>query len=245
MADQKTNTTAKQAGSSQESSQSSQLARSSQSGGLSRRSYDPFFLSPREFFSANPFSLMRRMTEEMDRVFGEFGFERGQSGRGSWSPAIEVAEREGNYVVHAELPGLKPEDVKVELSDDALVIHGERKSEHEENKGGVHRTERRYGQFYRTVPLPEGVNAEQVRAKFENGVLEVTVPVPQQQSTRRQIPINTGSESSTSSAASGTSAASAGSGSSSAGAGSGSSAKGPGSEKSSGAAGSGSTAATA
>jgi HSP20 family protein len=174
------------------------VARSSQSGGVSRRAFDPFTLSPREFLSANPFSLMKRMTEEMDRIFGEFGFERGQGqgqGGGSmWSPAIEVAEREGQYVVHAELPGLKPEDVKVELTDDTLVIHGERKSEHDENKGGVHRTERRYGQFYRSVPLPEGVNAEQVRAKFENGVLEVTIPVPQQQSNRREIPINTGSE---------------------------------------------------
>jgi HSP20 family protein len=176
------------------------------------------------------------MSEEMDRIFGEFGFERGERGGGArgsmWSPAIEVAELEGNYVVHAELPGLKPEDVKVELTDDALVIHGERKSEHEENKGGVHRSERRYGQFYRTVPLPEGVNAEQIRAKFENGVLEVTVPIPQQQSTRREIPINTGSQSAASGTPGGTAPL-------------GTSAKGPGSETSSAKAGSGSTAATA
>jgi HSP20 family protein len=230
MADQQTNTSARQGESQQQGSQSTQVARGSESGGLSRRSHDPFFLSPREFFSANPFSLMRRMSEEMDRIFGEFGFERGESGGargGTWSPAIEVAEREGNYVVHAELPGLKPEDVKVELTEDALVIQGERKSQHEEKQGGVHRTERRYGQFYRAVPLPEGVNAEQVRAKFEHGVLEVTIPVPQQQSTRRQIPINASSQ-----ASSGTT-------------GSGVSGKGPGSETSSGKAGSESTAASA
>ena len=192
MADKEPNKSANQ----ETQSQGKEVARSSQSGGLSRRGYDPFFLNPREFFSANPFSLMRRMSEEMDRIFGEFGFGRGQSEGSAWSPAIEVAERGGNYVVHAELPGLKPEDVKVELTDDALIVHGERKSEHEETRSGVRRSERRYGQFYRSIPLPEGVNAEQVRAKFENGVLEITVPVPQQQSNRREIPIQTGSSAS-------------------------------------------------
>jgi HSP20 family protein len=183
---------------SQEKSQGKQVARTSPSGTLSRAGFDPFFLSPREFFSANPFSLMRRMSEEMDRVFGEFGFGGGQSSglASTWTPAIEVAEREGNYIVRAELPGLKPEDVKVELRDDALTVQGERKFEHEEEKGGVHRSERRYGQFYRSIPLPEGVNPEQVRARFENGILEVKVPVPEQKSNRRQIPIEGSSASS-------------------------------------------------
>jgi HSP20 family protein len=129
------------------------------------------------------------MSEEMDRAFGDFGFGRGQGESGIWSPAIEVNERDGNYTIHAELPGLKPEDVKVEVTDDALVIQGERKSTQEEKQGGVRRTEIHYGQFYRSIPLPEGVNPEQVRAKFENGILEVTTPVPQQKSNARQIPI--------------------------------------------------------
>jgi HSP20 family protein len=93
--------------------------------------------------------------------------------------------------VHAELPGLKPEDVKVELTDNALVIQGERKYEHEENKSGVYRSERRYGQFYREIPLPQGANAEQVKAQFNNGVLEVTLPVPEPTSNRRRIPVQT------------------------------------------------------
>jgi HSP20 family protein len=180
------------------SSSNQQMARTSQSGGVQRGGLDPFFLSPREFFSANPFSLMRRMSEEMDRVFSEFGMQRsGGSGGGQmgamWAPPIEVAERGGNLVVHAELPGLKPEDVKVEVNNEALIIQGERKFEQQQNEGGIHRTERRYGQFYRTVPLPENVNPEQVRARFENGVLEVTVPVPQAQSNSRQIPIEAAS----------------------------------------------------
>jgi len=157
---------------------------------------DPFLMSPMEFFTANPFSMMRRMSEEMDRIFGDFGFGRGQSGAGGggmWSPAIEVAQREGNYVIHAELPGIKPEEVKVEMADNAITIQGERRSQNEETQGGVRRTERRYGHFYRSIPMPEGVNPEQVRAKFENGILEITVPAPQEQSNRRQIPVQSAS----------------------------------------------------
>jgi len=189
MAESQTRTNGPQEGGNQSGSQ---LARNQESGGVSRRRQDPFmgsFLSPAEFFSASPFQIMRRMSEEMDRVFG--GQLSGQSGAGGgmWSPAIEVSQREGNMVVCAELPGLKPEEVKVELTDDAIVIQGERRSQNEESQGGVHRSERRYGQFYRAIPIPEGVNAEQVRAKFENGVLEVTAPMPQERSNRRQIPV--------------------------------------------------------
>src|ERR1700736_2224937 len=94
-----------------------------QQGSLARRSgYNPFALSltPTEFFPLNPFSLMRRMTEEMDRVFSEAG--RGSGGQTLWAPTIEVSEREGKYLVHADLPGLKPENVKVEVTGDGLVI---------------------------------------------------------------------------------------------------------------------------
>ena len=187
-------------------------ARSS-SGSVARRSFDPFFASPWEFLSGNPFSLMRRMSEEMDNFFNQARSGSRRESGGIWSPAIEVAEREGNYVIHAELPGLKPEEVKVELRDSALVIEGERRSEHQENRGGVHRSERRYGQFYREIPIPEGVNPDQVKARFENGMLEITAPVPQARSNSRQIPIqSTGAQSTSTQAASGQSASTAQSG---------------------------------
>jgi HSP20 family protein len=149
---------------------------------------------PADFFSMNPFSMMRRMQDEMDRVFSSaFGGGRGgQQNMRAWSPAIEVSERDGNYVVCAELPGLRPEDVNVELADDALVIEGERRQEHEENQGGVHRTERSYGHFYRAVPLPDGVSGEQAQANFKDGVLEVKIPMNEQQQQRRRIPIQGG-----------------------------------------------------
>ncbi len=145
------------------------------------------WLSPSEFFS-NPFSVMRRFSEEMDRTFGRF-FNRETGGESFWSPAIEVSESDGQLKVHAELPGLKPEDVRVEVTEDQLVIQGERKYEHEEKKKGLYRSERSYGQFYRAIPLPEGANTEQAKAQFNNGVLEITLPVPEQKSNLRQIPI--------------------------------------------------------
>ena len=173
------------------------MTRQGQSGSaLSRsRGGDPFgfSLTPFDMLTASPFSLMRRMSEEMDRTMARLvGQASGGGGLSTWVPAIEVAEREGQLQVQAELPGMKPEDVKVEITDDALVIQGERKEEREENQGGMYRSERRYGRFYREIPLPEGANPEQARAQFNNGVLEVTIPVAEQSSKRRQIPVSSG-----------------------------------------------------
>jgi HSP20 family protein len=154
------------------------------------RGWDPFFaLTPGEFFSNSPFGLIRRMSDEMDRAFGQFG---GRSaGRDTWFPAIEVTEQNGQLEVHADLPGIKPEDVKVEITGDSLTIRGERKYEHEQKTGGFHRSERHYGEFYREISLPEGANTEQAKAEFRDGVLQVTVPVPEQAGQRREIPITT------------------------------------------------------
>jgi HSP20 family protein len=168
------------------------------------RGWDPFgfSLTPSDLFSANPFSLMRRMSEEMDRTFGSL-FGQTTGGRaGTWFPEIEVTEHDGQLQVHADLPGLKPEDVKVEITNDSLILRGERKSEHEHRVGGAYRSERHYGEFYREIPLPEGVNTDQAKAQFRNGVLEISVPVPEQVSNRREIPVQTG-ESATSAAAAG------------------------------------------
>lgn len=156
------------------------------------RGYDPFGLaSPADLFRANPFSLFRRMTAELDRLAGDIG-SRGTESR-TWMPAIEVEQREGNYMIRAELPGLKPEDVNVEMTNDAIVISGERKEERDEKRGGMHVTERHYGQFYRSIPLPEGAKPDQVKARYENGVLEITVPAPQEAPNgRRQIKIESG-----------------------------------------------------
>jgi HSP20 family protein len=162
--------------------------------GLTRRGgYNPFDLMPTpiDLFRMTPFSLMRRITEEMDRVYHEFTTSPGHGA--TWAPAVEISELDGKYVVRAELPGVKPADVKLEITDEALVLEGERKSENQEAKSGVHLTERQYGRFYRSIPLPEGANIEEARARFENGVLEITVPMKEQRTKRREIPIEVSS----------------------------------------------------
>jgi HSP20 family protein len=145
----------------------------------------------RELFSFSPFSMMRRLSEEMDRAFASsFGMSRGFGEHGMWSPAVDVRERNGNLEIHAELPGLNKDDVKVECTDESIVIEGERKREQESEEGGWRRTERTYGRFYRMIPLPEGAQTEQAKAEFKDGVLQVRVPISEQHRRGRQIPIS-------------------------------------------------------
>ncbi|SRR5579884_1589853 len=182
-----------QQGSTQQESGGARSRSSDQGQELARRGSfgSMYFPSTAEFFS-NPFGVMRRMHEEMDRAFADALRGTGIQGTrgGMWAPAIDVSERQGNLVVHAELPGVKPEDVQVEVENDTLVLSGRRERSEEHDEKGVHRSERMFGSFYRAIPLPEGTDTEKARAQFNNGVLEITIPVPQQQSQTRRIPIN-------------------------------------------------------
>lgn len=128
----------------------------------------------------DPFALMRQMTSELDRVFerSQFGSFRPELPEAGWSPKIDVVEKDGRLITRVDLPGMKKEEVLVEASDGRLVLSGERKREHEETKDNCYRSEREYGSFYRSVPLPEGVNLAEVKATFADGVLEVSVPLP-------------------------------------------------------------------
>jgi HSP20 family protein len=143
---------------------------------------------PRDLFSLSPFAMMRRLSEEMDRAFAS-SFGLGQSGM--WSPPIEVRERNNQLEIAAELPGLNKDDVRVEFTDEGIIIEGEKKQETESDEGGVHRSERTYGRFYRMIPLPDGAKAEQAKAEFKDGVLNIRVPIQESQSHKRQIPIST------------------------------------------------------
>jgi HSP20 family protein len=134
-------------------------------------------------FGVNPFALMRHFTEDMDRFFG-----RAQNG-GTWSPAIDLKETKGKLVITAELPGLKKEEVKINVTDENLTLEGERKEEKEEKREGYYHSERNYGQFYRSIPLPEGANIDQTVAQFKDGVLEITVPIPEKKVTSREVPV--------------------------------------------------------
>jgi HSP20 family protein len=180
--------------------------RSSSRTGLARSSHDSTIarhhrvgllglpLTPFEMLRMTPFSLFRRMTEEFDRALQPFLSEDDASASIAWTPTVEISERDGKYRILAELPGLSPDEVRVEVEDDALILQGERQVEQEATEGGIRRSERQFGFFYRRIPLPEGADPEQAKAKFHDGILEITIPAPDRQAKRRQIQIEADSK---------------------------------------------------
>jgi HSP20 family protein len=132
-----------------------------------------------------PFEVMRRFGDELNDVFADFGSWRdwpvpfwGFRSTTGFEPRVDVFERDKKLVVRADVPGLDPKELKVEITEEALTLEGERKEEKEERHEGVYRSERSYGHFVRRIPLPEGVEADKAEASFRNGVLEVTMPAP-------------------------------------------------------------------
>jgi HSP20 family protein len=140
-----------------------------------------------------PFEFVRRFAEQMDHLFEDFsggylptaltrvrGTPRREGGimPVEWSPQISVMEREGKFLIHADLPGLTKNDVKVDVAEGMITIEGERKQEKKEESEGRYYNECCYGSFYRAIPLPEGVDASSATAQFHNGVLEVALPLP-------------------------------------------------------------------
>ena len=135
----------------------------------------------------DPFTMLRQMTSELDRVFdmpalGSLRWPtvpaRAVAEAAGWFPEVDVYEKDNRLITKIDLPGIKKEDVKVEVTDGNLAISGERKSEAEEKKENFYRCEREFGSFYRVVPLPDGAKIEDVKATFADGVLEVSVPLP-------------------------------------------------------------------
>jgi HSP20 family protein len=126
-------------------------------------------------------SLFDQLRDEMDRMFE--GAPLVRPGFMPWRaeltfvPPLEIVEKDNALLVKADLPGMKKEDVKVEVAPEGLTIMGERKEEKEEKKEGYYRTERLYGTFERFVPLPDGAVLDKAVANFKDGVLEVKVPL--------------------------------------------------------------------
>jgi HSP20 family protein len=135
-----------------------------------------------------------RELQTMNRLFNTF-FDSPSNGGPAlrrWIPAMDVTETDDQYVLRADLPGMSESDVNVELDDNVLTISGERKSEHEQRSKGFYRVERASGSFSRSLTLPEGVDADDIQASFDNGVLEVRVPKPEQPKPRK-VQISVGS----------------------------------------------------
>jgi HSP20 family protein len=165
--------------------------------GLSRRDAQGL-LAP---FALSPFSLLQRFfTNDIAGVLGDGRAGRGLSSRGgagmdltAWEPKIDMVQEGNELVARADLPGLRPDEVTVEISDDAITISGERQQEREEDRGGVYRIERRYGAFYRVIPLPDGAMTDRATATFKDGVLEIRMPAPPEQVSRgRRVEVSRG-----------------------------------------------------
>ncbi len=167
-----------------------------QSKGIQPRETTSKGLSQYGNWMANPFSFMRRFSEEMDRIFEDFGFggslarstggqiSSREFGRGLWRPPIEVTTKGDQLVVKAELPGLSKDDIKVECSGDEITIQGEKRQEHKEEHEGMYHSERSYGRFFRRIPLPEGTQVEDAKASFHDGILEIIMKAPKQVKSR-------------------------------------------------------------
>jgi HSP20 family protein len=125
-----------------------------------------------------PFDGLMKFWDDMDSWF-DMDFPQ-ISTEGVWSPAVDIEEKDGKYIMKADLPGVKKEDLHVELKDGYLTLKGVRKSEHEDKdkKHGYYRVERSYGCFERIFRVPEGLTEKDIKAKYHDGVLELSIPAP-------------------------------------------------------------------
>jgi HSP20 family protein len=159
---------------------------------------------PHQRSSYSPFAVMRQGIDEMDRWWSRVsgsggwlsqsltrgGFSQIAQQIGDWSPAVEAFQRGNEFVIRAEVPGMNRQDLTVEAGDDALTIRGERRQERNEDREGVYWTERSYGSFSRTIPLPPGAITDSAKATFNNGVLEIVMEAPSAETRRgRRIDI--------------------------------------------------------
>jgi HSP20 family protein len=138
-----------------------------------------------------PAREINSLQQEMNRLFSSF-FDTPPAGAGGnggnprrWIPAMDLVETDDHFVLRADLPGMSEGDVDLSLEDNVLTLSGERRSEHEQGGEGFYRLERATGAFSRSLTLPEGVDGDAISARFDNGVLEVRIPKPEQRKPRK------------------------------------------------------------
>jgi len=128
-----------------------------------------------------PWNLLNQLQRDIDTVFeNRLGRDNGEGGAiaatSDWTPAVDIKEEQDRYVIHADVPGVDPKDIEVDMEGGVLTIKGERESEKKDEREGYKRVERIRGTFFRRFSLPDTVDAEKISAKARNGVLEVIVP---------------------------------------------------------------------
>ena len=134
---------------------------------------------------------MTQMSQMLARALGLQGQPQGSDRATAWAPALDISERKDAYLVTVELPGVEAEDLEITLEDGLLTIQGERHVAHDSSEQQFHRVERRYGAFRRSITLPAQVQAEQIEASFDNGVLQIVVP-KMEEATPKRIQVRPG-----------------------------------------------------
>jgi HSP20 family protein len=131
----------------------------------------------------DPFAELAELRSRFERLFDD------AEHRGMWTPAIDLVRENGHLVVRADVPGIKPEEIEIEVEDGMLTLSGKHEESTEETDERYVRRERRYGAFSRRLPLPEGVDPKKIKASTKDGVLEVTVPLPKEVAKQEPVKI--------------------------------------------------------
>jgi HSP20 family protein len=140
----------------------------------------------REF---RPMSVFEDLRREMESFFTNAWYPRRTARPSTWLPTMDVFEKDGKLMVHADLPGLEKKDISITFEQDELVLRGERKDERKIEEDNLYRAECAYGTFYRRLPLPKGLEVDRIEATFKDGVLEIAIPLPEAKTYVKEIPI--------------------------------------------------------
>jgi HSP20 family protein len=125
--------------------------------------------------SWQPFTEIETIRQQLDKVFDQLATTRDKS-EAAWMPAMELADAGDNFVLKAQLPGIDPKDINVQVTREAISISGERRYENTEEKSGYVRSEFRYGKFHRVLPLPAHIQNDSLQAEYKDGILMLTLP---------------------------------------------------------------------
>jgi HSP20 family protein len=126
-------------------------------------------------YTYQPWSLLNQLQKELERA-QEVGATEGTIATAEWSPAVDIKEENDKFVLQADIPGVKPEDIDISMENGVLTIKGEKKTDARTKHEGYKRIERTYGSFYRRFSLPDTANSEAISAKSKYGVLEIVIP---------------------------------------------------------------------